>query len=251
MRGEAEDTIPCKTYALNIGAIKLVKLKAILENRKRNIYASVSGEKSFYLRAARAHWGTGNDCQQTGVVGVKCCGAACSPWPTRCPHVWLGFPFSVGHSGRCQASKDREKSSERKKHCLLLITRSEGGKKKESWSFRPLLTFRFETRLRKGCYRHTAQPPWWQVGKNERRKKYKNIIHQVRLIEKLQKAIMILRMCRPLLLAASKHRKSCSGLCLHCVDLSMPSGPGWALHALSTVDIHTHGVVHMHCTSFF
>lgn len=49
---------------------------------------------------------------------------------------------------------------------------------------------------------------------------------------------MILRMCRPLFLAASKHRKLCSGLCLHCVDLSMPSGPGWALHALSAVDIH-------------
>lgn len=42
-RGEAEDTVSCKTYALNIRAIKLVKLKAILENRKRNIYASGSG----------------------------------------------------------------------------------------------------------------------------------------------------------------------------------------------------------------
>lgn len=41
--GEAEDTVSCKTYALNIRAIKLVKLKAILENRKRNIYASGSG----------------------------------------------------------------------------------------------------------------------------------------------------------------------------------------------------------------
>lgn len=35
-----EDTLSCKTYALNIRAVKLVKLKAILENRKRNIYAS-------------------------------------------------------------------------------------------------------------------------------------------------------------------------------------------------------------------
>lgn len=43
VRGEAEDTVSCKTYALNIRAIKLVKLKAILENRKRNIYASGSG----------------------------------------------------------------------------------------------------------------------------------------------------------------------------------------------------------------
>lgn len=43
LRGEAEDTVSCKTYALNIRAIKLVKLKAILENRKRNIYASGSG----------------------------------------------------------------------------------------------------------------------------------------------------------------------------------------------------------------
>lgn len=42
-RGEGEDTVSCKTYALNIRAIKLVKLKAILENRKRNIYASGSG----------------------------------------------------------------------------------------------------------------------------------------------------------------------------------------------------------------
>lgn len=42
LRGEAEDTVSCKTYALNIRAIKLVKLKAILENRKRNIYASGS-----------------------------------------------------------------------------------------------------------------------------------------------------------------------------------------------------------------
>lgn len=33
-RGEAEDTLSCKTYALNIRAIKLVKLKAILENRE-------------------------------------------------------------------------------------------------------------------------------------------------------------------------------------------------------------------------
>lgn len=62
---------------------------------------------------------------------------------------------------------------------------------------------------------------------------------KVRLIEKLQKAIMIVRMCRALVLAASKHRKSCGGLCLHCVDLPMPPGPGWALHALSAVDIHT------------
>lgn len=73
-RVEAKDTMPCKTYALNIRAIKLVKLKAILENRKRNTYASVSGEKSFYLRAVRAHWGTGNDCQQRGVGW----GGACS-----------------------------------------------------------------------------------------------------------------------------------------------------------------------------
>lgn len=43
LRGEAEDTVSCKTYALNIRVIKLVKLKAILENRKRNIYASGSG----------------------------------------------------------------------------------------------------------------------------------------------------------------------------------------------------------------
>lgn len=62
---------------------------------------------------------------------------------------------------------------------------------------------------------------------------------KVRLIEKLQKAIMIVRMCRALVLAASKHRKSCGGLCLHCVDLPMPPGPGWALHALNAVDIHT------------
>lgn len=160
-RGEAEDTMPCKTYALNIRAIKLVKLKAILENRKRNIYASVSGEKSFYLGAVRAHWGTGNDCQQTG--GEE--GGACSTWPTRCPHVWLGFPFSVGHSDQRWGFR----KSERKKHCLLLIRKREG-KKKESWSFRPLLTFRFETQLHKGSYRHTEQPSWWR-GKNERRKK--------------------------------------------------------------------------------
>lgn len=44
----------------------------------------------------------------------------------------------------------------------------------------------------------------------------------VKLIEKLQKAIMIVKMCRPLVLAASKHHKSCGGLCLHCVDLSVP-----------------------------
>lgn len=40
--GESEDTMSCKTHALNIRAIKLVKLKAILENRKGNIYASGS-----------------------------------------------------------------------------------------------------------------------------------------------------------------------------------------------------------------
>lgn len=74
----------------------------------------------------------------------------------------------------------------------------------------------------------------WEV------KKYKNNLHQVRLIEKLQKAIMIVRMCRPLVLAASKHRKSCGGLCLHCADLSVPSGAGWVPHALSSADIHTH-----------
>lgn len=78
-------------------------------------------------------------------------------------------------------------------------------------------------------------------GENERWKKYKNNVHQVRLIEKLQKAIMIVRMCRPLILAASKHRKSCGGLCLHYADLSMPSGSGWALRVLNSVDIHTHG----------
>lgn len=31
---DSEDTMSCKTHALNIRAIKLVKLKAILENRK-------------------------------------------------------------------------------------------------------------------------------------------------------------------------------------------------------------------------
>lgn len=82
------------------------------------------------------------------------------------------------------------------------------------------------------------------------KKKYKNNVHQVRLIEKLQKAIMIVRMCRPLVLAASKHRKSCGGLCLHCVDLSMPPGTGWALHALSAVDTHTYGIQYVViCTS--
>lgn len=35
---------------------------------------------------------------------------------------------------------------------------------------------------------------------------------------------MIVRMCRPLVLAASKHHKSSGGLCLHWVDLSLPSG---------------------------
>lgn len=39
-RGDSEDTVSCKTHALNIRAIKLVKLKAILENRKGNIYVS-------------------------------------------------------------------------------------------------------------------------------------------------------------------------------------------------------------------
>lgn len=43
LRGEAKDTVSCKTYALNIRAVKLVKLKAILENRKSEIYASGSG----------------------------------------------------------------------------------------------------------------------------------------------------------------------------------------------------------------
>lgn len=52
----------------------------------------------------------------------------------------------------------------------------------------------------------------------------KNNVEQVKLIEKLQKAIMIVRMCRPLVLAASKHHKSCGALCLHWVDLSLPSG---------------------------
>lgn len=75
----------------------------------------------------------------------------------------------------------------------------------------------------------------------KKKKKYKNNVHRVRLIEKLQKAIMIVRMCRPLVLAASKHHKSCGGLCLHCVDLPVPSGPGRSLRALSPVDIHTHG----------
>lgn len=42
--------------------------------------------------------------------------------------------------------------------------------------------------------------------KNERWKKYKNSVHEVRLIEKLQKAIMIVRMCRPLVLAAGVNR---------------------------------------------
>lgn len=84
-------------------------------------------------------------------------------------------------------------------------------------------------------------------------KKSKNNVHQVRLIEKLQKAIMIVRMCRPLILAASKHRKSCGSLCLHCVDLSMPSGSGWALRVLNTVDIHTHGAdfIHPATVAFF
>lgn len=63
-RGEGEDMMSCKTYALNIKVVKLVKLKAILENRKRNIYALGSGLQSFYHGAARACRGTGNDCQQ-------------------------------------------------------------------------------------------------------------------------------------------------------------------------------------------
>lgn len=51
-----------------------------------------------------------------------------------------------------------------------------------------------------------------------------NNVHQVKLMEKLQKAIMIVRMCRPLVLAAGKHHKSCGGLCLHWVDLCLASG---------------------------
>lgn len=46
--------------------------------------------------------------------GVKHCGAACSPCPTRCPHVWLGFPFSVGQSGQCRGferAREREPTS--------------------------------------------------------------------------------------------------------------------------------------------
>ena len=81
----------------------------------------------------------------------------------------------------------------------------------------------------------------WKEKKKKYKKKYKNNVHRVRLIEKLQKAIMIVRMCRPLVLAASKHHKSCGGLCLRCVDLPVPSGPGWSLRALSPADIHTQG----------
>lgn len=53
-----------------------------------------------------------------------------------------------------------------------------------------------------------------------------------RLIEKLKKAIMIVRKCRPLALAARKHRKS--RLCLCCADLGMPPGSGGAFHVLHT-----------------
>lgn len=139
------------------------------------------------------------------------------------------------------------RKSERKKQRLLLIAKKEKKKGKESWSVRVFffsLTLRLESRLRKGSYRRTEQSAWWQEGKmrgEKKKKKYKNNVHRVRLIEKLQKAIMIVRMCRPLVLAASKHHKSCGGLCLHCVDLPVPSGPGWSLRALSPVDIHTHG----------
>lgn len=156
-------------------------------------------------------------------------------------HVWLGFPFLVGQSGQCRGFERKREIGEKE-------TMSAPNYKKRWKKRRNLKALDF-------CLHSDLRPSYTLVAtdtqsshpddkggkKKEKWKKYKNIVHQVKLIEKLQKAIMILRMCRPFLLAASKHRKSCSSLCLHCVDPSMPSGPGWALHALSTVDIHTHG----------
>lgn len=96
--------------------------------------------------------------------GSKFSGAACFPCPTRCPHVWLGFPFSVGQSGQCQDFKGARKMEGEKKQSLLLIIKEEE-KTKESWSFRLLLMFKLVSQLCRGSYWHTEQSPWWQEGK--------------------------------------------------------------------------------------
>lgn len=61
--------------------------------------------------------------------------------------------------------------------------------------------------------------------KNTRKKSTNtNNVDQVSLIEKLQKAALMVRMCRPLVSAAGKRHKSCGGLCLRWADLWLPSG---------------------------
>lgn len=129
-RGEGEDMMSCKTYALNIKVVKLVKLKAILENRKRNIYALGSGLQSFCHGAARACRGTGNDCQQAweGQNSVGLHALHVQPDVHMCD--WAS-PFQWARVASVKISREQEKWRERKKQSLLLIIKEEE-KTKES-----------------------------------------------------------------------------------------------------------------------
>lgn len=180
--------------------------------------------------------------------------AARSLCPTRCPYVWLGFPFAVSQSGQCRGfERTRGAEGERETMSAPNYEKRDEEKKKEKnlWAL--------DFWLRKGSYWHTERPPppppplttmtmtttWRPKMRGEK------TLKQCPLSRPDWKAAKSNYDCenvQTLVLAASKHRKSCGAVCLHWVDLWMPSGPGWALHALSTVDIHTHGAscTHIH-----